>query len=48
MKSPSTKMISGKTIALDRRRADDLEFCREAFGTEKEDLGWFAERNRVY
>ena len=42
------KKVTGKLILLDRRKPDDLNFCREVFGLENEGQGWFAERDRVY
>lgn len=48
MTLPDTKNVIGKLIPLDRRKADDLNFCREVFGFEKEGQGCFTERDRVY
>lgn len=49
MLTPSKKSaVTGKLIPLDRRKPDDLNFCREVFGSEKESRGWFTERDRVY
>jgi len=45
------KMIStnwGKVISLNRNNKLDLEFIREAFGTEAGDRGWFRVNDRMY
>ncbi len=38
----------GKIIFLNRNNTLDLEFVREAFGTEVEDRGWFRVNDRIY
>ena len=48
-KKQGTRAVpSGKIIYLDPHNAEDLQFVREAYGYEAEEMGWFREGDRLF